>query len=88
MRKQAIGIFFILSVLCVAKEITIEFLESKPKGLARDFYIWRFLSDENTSLQDALKAYDLVHRKTPKLTALLEKKVCLTSYHASCNAHD
>ncbi|WP_394959714.1 lytic transglycosylase domain-containing protein [uncultured Helicobacter sp.] len=74
MRKQAIGIFFILSVLCVAKEITIEFLESKPKGLARDFYIWRFLSDENTSLQDALKAYDLVHRKTPKLTALLEKK--------------
>ena len=57
----------VLGTQAVAKEIDIKFLESKPKGLARDFYIWRFLSDENTSLQDALKAYELVHRKTPKL---------------------
>ncbi|WP_394909038.1 lytic transglycosylase domain-containing protein [uncultured Helicobacter sp.] len=64
----------VLGAQAVAKEIDIKFLESKPKGLARDFYIWRFLSDENTSLQDALKAYELVHRKTPKLKALLEQK--------------
>lgn len=67
-------LFCALGIQAHAKEIDIKFLESKPKGLARDFYIWRFLSDENTSLQDALKAYELVHRKTPKLKALLEKK--------------
>ncbi|MGI0440074.1 lytic transglycosylase domain-containing protein [Helicobacter himalayensis] len=55
-------------------DITLEFLESKPKGLARDFYIWRFLSDEKTNLQDALKAYELIFRKNAKLTALVEKK--------------
>lgn len=54
--------------------ITLEFLESKPKGLARDFYIWQFLSDERTSLQDALKAYDLIFRRTAKLNNLMSAK--------------
>lgn len=55
-------------------DITLEFLESKPKGLARDFYIWQFLSNEQTSLQDALKAYELIHRKTSKLDSLMSAK--------------
>lgn len=55
-------------------KITLEFLESKPKGLARDFYIWQFLGDEHTSLQDALKAYDLIYRKTSKLDSLMNAK--------------
>lgn len=55
-------------------DITLEFLESKPKGLARDFYIWQFLSNEHTSLQDALKAYELIHRKTSKLDSLMSAK--------------
>ena len=69
-----VALWSIFTIQAIAQEITLKFLESKHKGLARDFYIWRFLSDENTSLQDALKAYELVYRKTPKLTALLEKK--------------
>lgn len=55
-------------------DITLEFLESKPKGLVRDFYIWQFLSNEHTSLQDALKAYELIHRKTSKLDSLMSAK--------------
>lgn len=55
-------------------DITLEFLESKPSGIARDFYIWRYLSDENTKLQDAIKAYELVSRKDPKLNTLMSKK--------------
>ena len=54
--------------------ITLEFLESKPSGIARDFYIWRFLSDERTSLKDSIKAYELVSRKNQKLNALMAKK--------------
>ena len=69
-------LFFIFALHSFAFgiDITLEFLESKPKGLARDFYIWRFLSDEKTTLQDALKAYELIFRKNAKLTALMEKK--------------
>lgn len=68
----------LLSLLvCVGlsqSHITLEFLESKPKGLARDFYIWQFLSDESTSLQEALKAYELIFRKNAKLNNLMSAK--------------
>ena len=69
--------FFILVFLCVfvwANQITLEFLQSKPKGIARDFYIWRYLQDPKTSLENAIKAYDLVYKKTPKIEDLLAKK--------------
>lgn len=55
-------------------DITLDFLTSKPKGLARDFYIWQFLSKEDTTLNDALKAYELIYRKTPKLDSLMSAK--------------
>lgn len=67
----------LLLTLCISfakTDITLDFLESKPKGLARDFYIWQFLSNEHTSLQDALKAYELIHRKTSKLDSLMSAK--------------
>lgn len=71
-------ILFFLSVavccLLAKTDITLEFLESKPKGLARDFYIWQFLSKEDTTLKDALKAYDLIYRKTSKLDSLMSAK--------------
>lgn len=69
--------FFTLIFVCVfvsASQITLDFLQNKPKGIARDFYIWRYLQDSKTSLEDAIKAYDLVYKKTPKLEDLLAKK--------------
>ena len=74
MRRICILWLFILSANYAHSTITLDFLESKPKGLARDFYIWQFLSDEKTSLQDALKAYNLIYRKTAKLNALISAK--------------
>lgn len=71
------SLILLLLALCIGfakTDITLEFLESKPKGLARDFYIWQFLSNEHTSLQDALKAYELIHRKTSKLDSLMSAK--------------
>ncbi|BDB63930.1 murein transglycosylase [Helicobacter cinaedi] len=71
------SLILLLLTLCIGfakTDITLEFLESKPKGLARDFYIWQFLSNEHTSLQDALKAYELIHRKTSKLDSLMSAK--------------
>ncbi|WP_233706638.1 lytic transglycosylase domain-containing protein [Helicobacter marmotae] len=63
-----------LGMVYAHTHITLDFLESKPRGLARDFYIWQFLSDERTSLQEAIKAYDMIFRKTPKLDNLLSIK--------------
>lgn len=57
-----------------ATNITLEFIQSKPKGIARDFYIWRFLQDPKTSLQEAITAYDLVYKKTPKIEKLIAQK--------------
>lgn len=62
------------SVASAHGDITLAFLESKPKGLARDFYIWQFLSNEQTSLEDALKAYNLIYRSNAKLDNLMSAK--------------
>lgn len=66
--------FIVLSICLSATEITLEFLQSKPKGIARDFYIWRYLQNPKTSLENAIKAYDLVYRKNPKIEDLLAQK--------------
>lgn len=62
-----------IGILC-ASDITLEFIQSKPKGIARDFYIWRFLQNPKTSLQDAISAYDLVYKKNPKIEKLVAQK--------------
>lgn len=67
-------IFFCFFCSLSATEITLNFLQNKPKGIVRDFYIWRYLKDPKTSLEDAIKAYDLIYKKNPKLEDLLAKK--------------
>lgn len=76
MRILCLSLLFGVSVW--ASDITLEFLESKPKGLARDFYIWQFLSNDKTTLKEALKAYELIYRKTSKLNQLMAAKGKIT----------
>lgn len=74
--------FYCIVLLCalcslkilLADDITLDFLKNKPLGIVRDFYIWRFLKDPQTPLNEAIQAYDLVYKKTPKLEDLLAKK--------------
>lgn len=67
---------FLLICLCIhAKDrVTLDFLRSKPAGIARDFYIWQFLQMPQTSLQEAIEAYDLVYRKNDKIEKLVAQK--------------
>ena len=60
--------------LLSASDITLKFIQEKPKGIARDFYIWRFLQDPKTTLQEAIVAYDLVYKKNPKIEKLVAQK--------------
>lgn len=63
----------ILPLTLFSKEISIEWLESKPKSVYKDFYIWRFLGQDISS-KEALKAmeqaryfnYKIFHRFAEK----------------------
>lgn len=66
--------FCLCAALSAKPLLTLKELGSKPKGIARDFYIWEFISDKDTSLEESLKAYDLVYRKIPKLKSALQAK--------------
>lgn len=66
--------FCLCAALSAKPLLTLKELGSKPKGIARDFYIWEFISDKDTSLEESLKAYDLVYREIPKFKSALQAK--------------
>jgi soluble lytic murein transglycosylase len=52
--------------LFATQDITMKWLQKQPKSIAKDFYIWRYLSQNITSLQ-ALEAFKQIHRFNNKL---------------------
>ncbi|PAF48125.1 hypothetical protein BKH46_02100 [Helicobacter sp. 12S02634-8] len=72
--KKIIIFIFLLHSLLIAQPITLEFLQSKPQGVVRDFYIWQFISLPTTTIQEAKQAYALVASKTPRIQKALEAK--------------
>ncbi|CCF81182.1 Soluble lytic murein transglycosylase precursor [Helicobacter bizzozeronii CCUG 35545] len=61
----------------LAQEITLDFLKSKPKGIARDFYIWMFLQEKSTTAEEAQEAYRLVNSKSARIQAAMVAKKAL-----------
>jgi soluble lytic murein transglycosylase len=55
------------SSLLWAQDISLDWIESKPKTFARDFYIWQYLKQENVSAKNAMDALGLVHNMNNKL---------------------
>ncbi|MBD3840709.1 MAG: transglycosylase SLT domain-containing protein [Campylobacterales bacterium] len=53
-------IFIITTSLNSSSEITLKWLSSKPKSIAKDFYIYRFL-DQNISADEAVEALSQVN---------------------------
>ena len=49
-----------------------------PSSYAKDYYTWRFISEKETSKQDALKAYKWTKRKSYKLKKAIRKKLGYT----------
>jgi len=65
--------WLLLPLALLAKEISLQFLESKPRGLTRDYYIWRFL-DQKITPQEAQRALELSDRVTYKIFFRYTKK--------------
>ena len=69
----------ILPVLLFSNDITLKWLENKPKGVYKDFYIWRFLQQDISS-NEALKAMEQVKYLGPPLLESFSKKYDDPSY--------
>lgn len=66
-----------MMIICLSvsgKNITLKFLESKPRGVTRDFYIWQFIQDPNTLANEAKIAYELAVTKSPTIQKAMEEK--------------
>lgn len=50
-------------------------ISSKPAGVARDFYIYDYLLNNNTSSQQTLELYNLVSNKIPKIMELIYPRI-------------
>lgn len=50
-------------------------IELMPKSISKDYYIWRFIKQKNTTKKKALKAYSWTKRKSYKLQKAIRKKV-------------
>ena len=61
--------FFILflSLGLIGREISLQEINSYPKSIAKDFYIWQYLQQPWVSKEDAEKAYKQVSRVTFKI---------------------
>ena len=70
--------FFIIGTL-FSKEITLGFLNSKPRSIYKDYYIWRYL-DQNISSKTALKLLGEAKRVNRKLFIKFAKKIDDKSY--------
>jgi len=71
-------LLFVSSVV-FSKEITLDFLNSKPKSIYKDYYIWRYL-DNNISSKTALKLLGDTKRVNRKIFIKFAKKIDDKSY--------
>jgi len=58
--------------------LSLDELKDMPKSIEKDFYIWRFISDNNTSKEDAIKSAKMIFRINSKLAKAYNKKTSLT----------
>jgi len=63
-----------LPFLLFSREITLEWLESKPRSIAKDYYIWRFLGQDITP-KEAQRALEMTKRVTYKIFYRYAKKI-------------
>lgn len=52
---------------------TLSWLEEKPESYARDFFIIQYLNQDNITIDDAKKAYDLAKRKSSRVNKAYKK---------------
>ncbi len=73
--KKILLSLLILSPLLFSQNHTFDEFKAMPKSISKDFLIWRFIQEKNSSKEEALKLYDQTLRKSAKLQKAIRKKV-------------
>ena len=55
-------------------KVSLEWLEQKPKSYAKDFFILQYLEQENPSIEDAKKAYEMANGTNATVKRVYDKK--------------
>ena len=55
-------------------EVTIEWLEQKPKSVAKDFFILQYLEQDDISIEEAKIAYDMASEGNSNVKKIFNKK--------------
>lgn len=72
----ACKIIILFSLFGILKAYDIDFIKSKPKGIARDFYIYEYLqSNDKIDANYALELYDLIDNKSSKIINLFKNQI-------------
>lgn len=66
-----VSIFFLISLN--GKNITLDEINSYPKSVAKDFYIWQFMEQKLTTKKEAEIAYKQIFRLNSKLKKAFKK---------------
>lgn len=81
--------FFLLFAFCLislnASEITLEWLQSKPKSTAKDFYIWRFLNQKDINESVAKEAYSQINFENKSLKSAFAKFIKKSDVNQTSN---
>ena len=69
-------LFLLLSSFSIAKiSYQLNEIEKMPTSFAKDYYIWRFISEKKTSKKEALQAYKWKKKESHKLRKAIRKKL-------------
>ena len=71
-------LFLLLGVRLWAETPNLKEIKAMPTSYAKDYYIWRFISEKKTSKKEALQAYQWTKRKNYKLKKAIHKKLGYT----------
>lgn len=83
----SLSAIFLLNISVLAKteilqddfQVTLEWLEQKPKSTAKDFFILQYLNQENLPFEDAKIAYEMANEKNTTVKKLFNEKYTKTA---------
>ncbi len=79
-------LLLLLGLALQANTPTFKEIEAMPSSYAKDYYTWRFIKENNTTKEEAIKAYLWTKRKNSRLKKAIRKKVGYTPKNPSKKA--
>jgi soluble lytic murein transglycosylase len=86
--KKLLLILPLIYLPLFAKIHTLKEITTMPQSISKDFYIWRFITESNTTKEASLNAYQQSLRKSYKLKKAIRQKLGYLPKEKTKNAKD